>query len=97
MAAYFRCSLLTEGWRLRFKLGPPVGPFFLPTTGPLRWQVIDLAQKLAQQLAERMKKYGFKEIKASVVSKLSRATVAASFFLAALAAMGCEQVTLEDI
>lgn len=50
------------------------------------------------QLAERMKKHGFKsESKSSIASKLSRATLPAHFFLAALVAIGCERVTLEDI
>jgi hypothetical protein len=44
-----------------------------------------------------MKEYGFKETEASVASKLSRATVPAAFFLAALVAIGCEVVKLEDI
>lgn len=50
-----------------------------------------------EDLAERMKKHGFNETKASIASKLSRATVPAHFFLAALVAIGCEAVTLEDI
>jgi hypothetical protein len=49
------------------------------------------------ELAERMKKHGFKETKASIANKLARATVPAHFFLAALVAIGCEAVTLEDI
>jgi hypothetical protein len=49
-------------------------------------------------LAERMKKHGFKnESKASIASKFSRATVPAAFFIAALVAIGCEAVKLEDI
>jgi Domain of unknown function (DUF6471) len=44
-----------------------------------------------------MKKHGFKETKASIANKLARATVPAHFFLAALVAIGCEVVTLEDI
>jgi virulence-associated protein VapD len=55
------------------------------------------AELTYEDLAERMKKHGFEETKSSVASKLSRATVPAAFFLAALAAMGCEQVTLGDI
>jgi hypothetical protein len=47
--------------------------------------------------AARMKKHGFKKTKASAASKLSRATVPAAFFLAALVAIGCEVVKLEDI
>ena len=50
------------------------------------------------ELAERMKKHGFKsESKASIASKLSRATMPAAFFLAALVAIGAEVVKLEDI
>jgi hypothetical protein len=46
-----------------------------------------------EDLAERMKK-GFKETKASIASKLNRATVPAHFFLAALVAMECKAVAL---
>jgi hypothetical protein len=49
------------------------------------------------ELAERMKKHGFKETKASIANKLARTTVSAHFFLAALAVIGCEAVMLEDI
>jgi len=48
-------------------------------------------------LAERLKKHGFKESKASIANKLARATLPAHFFLASLAAMGRESVVLEDI
>ncbi len=48
-------------------------------------------------LADRLKKHGFKETKASIASKLSRATMSAHFFLASLVAIGREEVTLEDI
>jgi hypothetical protein len=48
-------------------------------------------------LADRLKKHGFDESKASIASKLSRATMSAHFFLASLVAIGREQVTLEDI
>jgi Domain of unknown function (DUF6471) len=49
------------------------------------------------QLADRLKKHGFKETKASIANKLARATVPAAFFLAALVAIGAEVVRLEDI
>jgi hypothetical protein len=55
------------------------------------------AELTYEELAARMKKHGFKETKASIASKLSRATVSAHFFLAALVAIGCTAVTLEDI
>jgi hypothetical protein len=50
-----------------------------------------------EELAERLKRHGFKETKASIANKLARATVPAHFFLAALVVIGCEAVTLEDI
>lgn len=50
-----------------------------------------------EELAERLKKHGFKETKASIANKLARATVTAHFFLAALVVIGCASVTLEDI
>src|SRR5437879_5823164 len=46
-----------------------------------------------EDLADKLKKHGFKETKASIASKLSRATVSAHFFLAALVAIGCASVT----
>lgn len=50
-----------------------------------------------EELADRLKKHGFKETKASIANKLARATMPAHFFLASLAAIGCEAVQLEDI
>jgi hypothetical protein len=50
-----------------------------------------------EELAERLKKHGFAETKASIANKLARATVPAAFFLASLAAIGCEAVQLHDI
>ena len=38
-------------------------------------------------LAERLKKHGFKETKASIANKLARATMSAHFFLASLVAI----------
>jgi hypothetical protein len=55
------------------------------------------AELTYDDLADRMKKCGFKETKASIASKLSRATMSAHFFLAALVAMGREEVALADI
>jgi virulence-associated protein VapD len=49
------------------------------------------------QLAEKLKKHGFKETKASIANKLARSTLTAAFFLACLAAMELEGVILEDI
>ena len=50
-----------------------------------------------EDLAEKLKRHGFDESKASIASKLSRATMSAHFFLAALVAMGKEQVSLQEI
>jgi hypothetical protein len=50
-----------------------------------------------EELAERLKKHGFEETKASIANKLARATVPAAFFLASLAAIGCQNVSIEDI
>jgi hypothetical protein len=55
------------------------------------------AEMTYDDLADKMKKQGFDESKASIASKLSRATMSAHFFLAALAAMGREQLSLADI
>jgi hypothetical protein len=49
------------------------------------------------ELADRLKKHGFKETKASIANKLARATLPAHFFLASFVAMGREQVVLADI
>jgi hypothetical protein len=49
------------------------------------------------ELAKRLKKHGFKETEASITNKLKRGTFAATFFLAALAALQLEGVRLEDI
>jgi virulence-associated protein VapD len=48
-------------------------------------------------LADKLKKHGFKETKASIANKLARATLTAHFFLASLVAIGREQVALADI
>jgi hypothetical protein len=56
------------------------------------------AEVTYDDLAERMGKHGFKgESKASIASKLSRATMPAAFYIAALVAIGAEVVRLEDI
>ena len=50
-----------------------------------------------EQLAERLSEMGIPESKASVASKLSRGTFAATFFLASVAALGLENIPLEDV
>jgi hypothetical protein len=50
-----------------------------------------------EDLAERLKKHGFEETKASIANKLARATVPASFFLACLAALELQGVALDEL
>jgi hypothetical protein len=50
-----------------------------------------------EELAKRMKKHGIAETKASVTNKLARGTFPATFFLAAVAALGLDGVRLEDV
>ena len=50
-----------------------------------------------EDLADKLRKHGFTETKASIANKLARATVPAHFFLDSLAAIGCAAVQLEDI
>ena len=50
-----------------------------------------------RELAERLEKHGLQETEASIASKMSRGTFAATFFLASLAAIGCQSVQIEDI
>jgi hypothetical protein len=49
------------------------------------------------ELAKRLKKHGLTETEASITNKLKRGTFPATFFLAALKAIGVEQVRLEDV
>ena len=48
-------------------------------------------------LVARMKKHGFKETEAGVTMKLKRGTFNATWFLAALAAIGSNSINLEEI
>ena len=51
-----------------------------------------------EELAARLKKHGFKsETKASITNKLARGTFTATFFLASLAAIGCESVVIGNL
>jgi hypothetical protein len=49
------------------------------------------------ELAKRLEARGLKETEASITSKLARGTFAVTFFLATLAALGREEVRLEDL
>jgi hypothetical protein len=48
-------------------------------------------------LAKRLKKHGLAETEASITNKLKRGTFPATFFLAAMKAIGVESVRLEDV
>ena len=50
-----------------------------------------------EELALRLKAYGFDESKASITNKLSRATLSAHFFLASPAALGRNTLRVEDM
>ena len=50
-----------------------------------------------EELALRLKAYGFDESRASITNKLSRATLSAHFFLASLAALGRNTLRVEDM
>ena len=49
------------------------------------------------QLADRLKDHGLEETEASITSKLARGTFAATFFLAVVAALGLDGLSLEDL
>ncbi len=48
-------------------------------------------------LAKRLEAHGLTETEASIANKLSRGTIAATFFLATLAALGREGMRLEEV
>jgi hypothetical protein len=50
-----------------------------------------------EELADRLRAHGVTENAASIANKLSRGTFAATFFLATLAALECENVALSDL
>lgn len=50
-----------------------------------------------EELAERLKEHGLEETRNSIAAKLKRGTFAATFFLAAMAAIGRQTVNLEDV
>ena len=49
------------------------------------------------ELVRRLEQHGFKETEASVTMKLKRGSFAASWFLACLAALGLQNLSIEDI
>jgi hypothetical protein len=49
------------------------------------------------ELADRLTKMGMPETKASIANKLTRGSFQAAFMLAALKAVGCATVRVEDV
>ena len=50
-----------------------------------------------EELARRLNERGWTETKAGITNKLARGAFTATFFLAALAEIGCHTVRLEDL
>jgi len=50
-----------------------------------------------EELATRLKQHGVKENAGSIANKLARGTFAAAFFLACLAALELDGISLEDL
>jgi Domain of unknown function (DUF6471) len=50
-----------------------------------------------EELAERLKEHGLSETRDSIAGKLRRGTFPATFLLAVMAAIGREQVDLNDV
>ncbi len=49
------------------------------------------------ELAKRLDEHGLQETEASIANKLSRGTVAATLFLATIAALGLQGIQLDDL
>jgi hypothetical protein len=64
---------------------------------PARSEANKRADLTYDALAQRLRVHGFAETKASIANKLARATLAAHFYLASLAAIGKESVGLQEI
>lgn len=50
-----------------------------------------------EELADRLKRHGFKENAASIANKLARGTFSAAFFLAVMKVLERDKVSLEDV
>ncbi len=61
------------------------------------WALLKRADVAYDELATRLGKYGFKETKASIANKFTRATITADFFMSCLAVLGREGIKLEDL
>ncbi len=49
------------------------------------------------ELADRLKRYGFEETRASIANKLARATMSAHFLLASPAVVGVTEILVGDM
>jgi len=58
---------------------------------------IKRADMTYEELAAKLKEHGLEETAASIANKLARGTFAATFFLACVAAIGLESISLEDL
>jgi len=59
--------------------------------------VLRCASIILEALARRLKEDGIEENAASIANKLSRGRFAATFFLASLAAIGCQSIGIENL
>lgn len=55
------------------------------------------AEVTYEELAQRLKEHGLEETEASIANKLRRGTFAATFFLAAMKAIGRDVVRLDGL
>ncbi len=77
--------------------GKPKGPSWEERAARFLKAELKRADVTYEELAGKLKKHGMDETKASIAAKLGRGTFAATFFLATLAAIGLENIRLEDI
>src|SRR5215218_6279620 len=101
MAGACRQVAAAQGCAIKGKKRPPAWvAVIIPGASAGRgvWAVLwRKRHKIYRELAERLKKHGHDETESSIANKLSRGTFPATFMLAALVAIGCEVVKLEDI
>ena len=73
-------------------------PFYPPDFLPRRERVPAGCEGTYVELAQRLKKHGFKaETEAPITNKLKRGAFPATFFLACVAALELDSVALEEI
>jgi hypothetical protein len=77
--------------------GKPKGPTWEERASRFLKAELKRADLTYEELADRLKKHGLEETKASIAAKLGRGTFPATFFLATVAALGLENIRLEDV